>query len=56
MPTATVSDVEKTNDGIQEVWQTNLEEEFKQIRKVVQTHPYVAMVCMNSKFSSTTIK
>ena len=44
MPTAIVVDLDQANDGIQEVWHTNLEEEFKRIRKVVQTHNYVAMV------------
>lgn len=30
--------------GIQDVWQHNLEEEFKKIRQVVQKYYFVAMV------------
>ena len=30
--------------GIQDVWQSNLEEEFRKIRIIVQKYPYVAMV------------
>lgn len=30
-------------DGIQDVWHSNLEEEFKKIRKVVKKFPYIAM-------------
>lgn len=30
--------------GIKDVWQTNLEEEFRKIRHVVQQYKYVAMV------------
>lgn len=32
------------NYTIIEVWNNNLEEEFKKIRKIVQKYPYVAMV------------
>lgn len=32
------------NFTIVEVWNTNLEEEFKKIRKIVQKYPYIAMV------------
>ena len=32
------------NYTIIEVWSSNLEEEFKKIRKIVQKYPYVAMV------------
>ena len=31
-------------DGIQDVWHSNMEEEFKKIRKIVQKYPFVAMV------------
>jgi len=30
--------------GIKDVWQNNLEEEFRKIRNVVQKYKYVAMV------------
>ena len=32
------------NFTIIEVWSSNLEEEFRKIRKIVQKYPYVAMV------------
>lgn len=32
------------NYTIIEVWNNNLEEEFKKIRKIIQKYPYVAMV------------
>lgn len=32
------------NYTIIEVWSSNLEEEFRKIRKIVQKYPYVAMV------------
>lgn len=35
------------NFTIIEVWNNNLEEEFKKIRKIVQKYPYVAMVESN---------
>ena len=40
MPTATVG----PEFGIQDVWASNLEEEFRKIRQVVQKYNYVAMV------------
>lgn len=36
------------NYTIIEVWNNNLEEEFKKIRKIVQKYPYVAMVSNNT--------
>lgn len=47
MPSASVPH----NDGIQDVWQSNLEEEFKKIRHVVKKYNYVAMVIY---FNTTT--
>jgi CCR4-NOT transcription complex subunit 7/8 len=32
------------NYTIIEVWSSNLEEEFKKIRKIIQKYPFVAMV------------
>ncbi len=32
------------NFTIIEVWNNNLEEEFKKIRKIIQKYPFVAMV------------
>lgn len=39
MPTSTAPEF-----GIQDVWRSNLEEEFRKIRQVVNSYPYVAMV------------
>ena len=39
MPTATAPDF-----GIKDVWASNMEEEFKKVRQIVQKYPYVAMV------------
>lgn len=36
------------NYTIIEVWNNNLDEEFKKIRKIVQKYPYVAMVKIKS--------
>ena len=30
--------------GIQDVWNSNMEEEFAKIRKIVHKYPYIAMV------------
>jgi hypothetical protein len=30
--------------GIRDVWAVNAEEEYKKVRQIVQTYPYVAMV------------
>lgn len=38
MPTSTAPEF-----GIQDVWRSNLEEEFRKIRQVVNSYPYVAM-------------
>jgi len=43
MPTATVG----PEFGIQDVWASNLEEEFRKIRQVVQKYNFVAMVGSN---------
>jgi len=40
----TVTNMPTADIGIQEVWQSNLEEEFRKIRNIVQKYPYVAMV------------
>ena len=37
-------EVAPPSDVIQEVWQSNLEEEFKKIRKVIKNYRFVAMV------------
>ncbi len=37
------------NFSIIEVWNSNLEEEFKKIRKIVQKYPYIAMVSKHFK-------
>lgn len=39
----TVTNMPTADIGIQEVWQSNLEEEFRKIRNIVQKYPYVAM-------------
>ena len=31
--------------GIRDTWQSNLEEEFKNIRQIVKKYNYIAMVC-----------
>ena len=31
--------------GIKDTWQSNLEEEFKNIRQIVKKYNYIAMVC-----------
>ena len=37
------------NDGrvveIRNVWESNLEEEMANIREILETHPYIGMVC-----------
>ena len=43
MPTATAPDF-----GIKDVWASNMEEEFKKVRQIVQKYPYVAMVSCES--------
>lgn len=35
------------NFSIIEVWNSNLDEEFKKIRKIVQKYPFIAMVSHN---------
>lgn len=37
--------VAQTEYGIKDVWNSNLEEEFKKIRHVIQRYRFVAMVC-----------
>ena len=37
--------------GIREIWQSNLEEEFKNMRKVVKKYNYIAMVCYDLQIS-----
>ena len=44
MSTEPAPAVAPASDGIQEVWQCNLEQEFKNIRKVIKKYNYVAMV------------
>jgi hypothetical protein len=39
------------NYTIIEVWSTNLEEEFRKIRKIIQKYPFVAMVIFLTKFT-----
>jgi len=48
MPEPTTSEI----DCIKEVWQENLEEEFKKIRVIVQQYTFVAMVyfCLRYRF------
>ena len=36
------------NYTIIEVWNSNLEEEFRKIRKIVQKYPFVAMVLLKT--------
>jgi len=43
MPEPTSSSASSKVDCIREVWQENLEEEFKIIRLIVQQYPYIAM-------------
>ena len=31
--------------GIRDIWQSNIEEEFKNIRQIVKKYNYIAMVC-----------
>lgn len=40
----TVLTMPTADNGIQEVWHSNLEDEFRKIRAIVQKYPYVAMV------------
>lgn len=40
----TVLTMPTADNGIQEVWHSNLEDEFRKIRTIVQKYPYVAMV------------
>ena len=41
--------------GIREIWQSNLEEEFKNMRKVVKKYNYIAMVRHNLQISIFTL-
>ena len=36
--------------GFRDIWQSNLEEEFKNIRQIVKKYNYIAMVCTFSGF------
>lgn len=33
-----------TDDPIVEVWKSNIDEEFKKVRKLIHHYPYVSMV------------
>lgn len=40
--------VAQTEYGIKDVWNSNLEEEFKKIRHVIQRYRFVAMVIVSN--------
>jgi len=41
---------QQAEDPIVEVWSTNIDEEFKRIRKIIKKYKYVSMVCNKASF------